>query len=506
MKPFALVILDGFGIRAPAADNAISNAKTPTIDFFLKSFPHSTLAAAGPAVGLPPGFIGGSQVGHLTIGAGRVIEQPLTRILNAIDDGSFFENPLLHEKLDEIRNRNAHVHLIGLISDAGVHGHERIVHACMQAAAQHGVPMFVHAILDGRDVLPRSAATYLEKLETSCTQNTGCSIGSLHGRFYAMDRNKNWDRTKRSYDTIMQQHTEFQPRSWQDVLQESYKHNITDEFVMPTLLLPAALVNNDDGIIMCNIRSERSWQLAAALSNHTFSYFPTVTTHLSCFVTPVEYHHDIHATVLLPQKPINDTLTQVLAKHNKTIFSIAETEKYAHVTYFFNGESTAHIPTQTTVLVPSIRNVKTYADYPAMSAAEITNQVIHSLTTDPHDVYIINYANADMVGHSGNFDATVRAIECLDHELGRLYNILVKTVNGTLIITADHGNAEQMHDLTNNQPHTAHTANPVPFIVISNKKLSLPPLPHELADIAPFILQYMGIGVPTKMNKEQIGL
>ena len=499
--PTVLVILDGFGISQKTAYNAIFKAKTPQLKQFFLAYPHTTLQAAGTFVGLPEHMQGNSEVGHLTIGAGRVIEQPLTQWFEAVDNNSFFTNPILINSFNAIKTNGNALHIIGLLSDAGIHSHEKLMYACIDAADKIGIKkIVVHAILDGRDTPPQSAYYYIKRLEQHFKQVNHATLGSLHGRFYAMDRDNNWDRTEKSYRTM----TEVQLQSyktWEHVLEKNYAHNITDEFIEPTQLSDG-IVKNGDGILFCNTRPDRARQLTASFVQSHFSHFVTKPCSLAFFITPVAYDPFLPTIHLFNRPVIANTLKDVLAQHHKTIFSIAETEKYAHVTYFFRGENEAPVETETRVLIPSIK-APSYSLYPEMSAQQITNAVLCSLKTDPRDFYLINYANADMVGHSGDFDATVKAVECLDKQLKALYDAVVYAKNGTLIITSDHGKAEDMFDEATQQPRTAHTTNPVPFIMINKKyeqgsyKLPL----NQLADIAPFILEHMGLPVPQEMKK-----
>lgn len=498
--PQVLVILDGFGYAKETKYNAIAQAKTPHLDNWFAHYPHATLHAAGTAVGLLDGFIGNSEVGHLTIGAGRIIQQPVSILHEAIDNGSFFENKILLEALDNIKKKQGRLHIFGLLSDAGVHAHEKHIHAYIKVAVDFGITnIFLHPFLDGRDTPPQSATTYLQRLDKVLKDIGHGTIGSIHGRFYAMDRDKNWQRTAASYNVLTQ--VQKQSRTWQEVIEQNYRNNITDEFIPPTQLDATSIIKDGDGIIFCNFRPDRARQLTAAFMQKGFAHFPIKQLNLACFVTPTAYNTTLQTDVLSPRPNIPHTLKEVLAAHNKSIFSIAETEKYAHVTYFFNGGKEEPVATETQALIPSLP-AKNYIDHPEMSAQKITYTVIKSLQTDPKDFYLINYANADMVGHSGNLDATVKAIEVLDDLLNQLYTLVVKKMQGVLYITADHGNAEDMFDTKTGQPRTAHTNNPVPFVMIQ-QGLELPdkqlPL-DQLADIAPFILQQMGLPVPEEMK------
>jgi 2,3-bisphosphoglycerate-independent phosphoglycerate mutase len=496
----------------------------PHFNQWWQHYPHAIIKAAGTAVGLPDNWIGNSEVGHLTIGAGRIIKQPMTVWMESIKDGSFARNKTLLAHFEALKKVGGTLHIIGLLSDAGVHAHEAQIYASIAAAVDAGVKkIVVHPILDGRDVAPRSAYTYLEQLTRfvkHCNYNGNkprVIIGSIQGRFYAMDRDNNWDRVEKSYRMLTELST-FQPgspsilRQAQDersedgvkeILEHNYMQNITDEFIPPTQLDAEGEINNGDGILFCNVRPDRARELTMAFTQKNFAEFITKPLNLTFFMTPVAYDVNLSTTVLFPRKPVHNTLKDVLADHGKTIFTIAETEKYAHVTYFFRGENEEPVKAETREIIPSIV-AKDYVDHPQMSCELITNAVINSINNDPKDFYLINYANADMVGHSGNFDATVKAVECLDKQLQRLYEVVVEKMEGTLYITSDHGKAEQMWDDKLQQSCTAHTNNPVPFIMISNDVLQhhdkeLPV--HELADLAPFILANLGINVPKEMIK-----
>ncbi|PKN03455.1 2,3-bisphosphoglycerate-independent phosphoglycerate mutase [Candidatus Dependentiae bacterium HGW-Dependentiae-1] len=502
IKPTVLVILDGFGYRKEKEFNAIATAQTPTLTYLFQTYPHTLLQAAGKAVGLLPEYMGNSEVGHLTIGSGRVIPQPITIIHKAIATGAFFKNPLLTANLQRLARSGKCLHLMGLLSDAGVHSHIQNLYALLDAAVENGITnIAVHAFLDGRDTPPQSAEKYLEQLSKKLIQlNYGC-IASIHGRFYAMDRDKNWERTEKSYRALTQINS-LNYTSWETALHAYYAQEIYDEFIPPTPLTLTHTIHPDDGIIFFNIRPDRARQLACAFIDPGFHAFERKKIPLIFFITPVPYATELKTIALYNKPTTPNTLKEVLAQHNKSMFTIAETEKYAHVTYFFNGGKENILPNEIRILIPSIPT-KNYIDLPKMSAPLITQAVLNSLANAPKDFYLINYANADMVGHSGNFEATVKAIECLDQEIKKLYDAVVQKMDGTLYITADHGNAEYMFDIKTNQPHTAHTVNPVPFMII-RKELTqnTHPLPlTQLADIAPFILQNMGIAIPPHMKR-----
>jgi 2,3-bisphosphoglycerate-independent phosphoglycerate mutase len=503
-SPVLLIILDGFGHAGTDQPNAILEAQKPHLDYFFDQYPHTFLTASGTAVGLLDGMMGNSQVGHLTIGAGRIIQQPVTQLHTMIQDKSFFSNKVLVQQLQHIQKSGHSLHILGLLSNAGVHCTVEDIIAYVQAAVEQGIySIFVHPFLDGRDTPARSAALYLQQLQDALSVIGHGTIGSLHGRFYAMDRDQNWQRTQISYDVLTQ---ETQPRflQWQDALAHSYLSGESDEFVYPTLLSAQAIIKPYDSIIHANFRPDRARQLTESFITPTFNSFPHKILPITSFITPVHYGAHLHTHALLPRPVIHHTLKQELLRHNKTFFAVAETEKYATVTYFFNGGDESIYEHETRILIPSLR-CHDYSRFPCMSAKQITQAILDSLTTSPYDFYLINYANADMVGHSGNFKATVQAIECLDSQLGHLYDAVIKHLNGTMIITADHGNAEALYNTTTFaiQPNTAHTTNPVPFIVISAAyQQNMVELPvHALSDIAPFILQSMKLPIPLEMRK-----
>ena len=493
-SPVVLVILDGFGYRKETQHNAIALAQMPTLDYLTKNYPHTLIDASGAAVGLPPGIMGNSEVGHMTIGAGRCIKQMATRINEAIQNRSFFKNPILLEQLKNLPQNKA-LHFIGLCSDAQVHSNIKHLKAYLKAAQQQKIKtVYIHAILDGRDTPPQSAQHYLELIETLIKTFPFAKLGSIAGRYYAMDRDTNWDRTKRMYDILTRR---YPPKftSWHQALAHYYNKNITDEFIPPTQLDPQSIVQSGDGIIFFNFRPDRARQLTAAFVQPDFNHFKTKKILLSFFITPGNYKSKQFETIVLfGEKPIKNTLKDILQRHNKRFYSIAETEKYAHITYFFAGGKEKKYPNETRILIPSLA-AKTYANFPCMSAPMITKQVLETLKGNTYDFYLINYANADMVGHSGDLDATIKAIECLDKQIERLYAAVIEQKNGMLIITADHGNAEDMFDEKVQQPKTAHTNNQVPFMVIQQelkgKKIVLPV--KELADITPFIGKLLNI-------------
>lgn len=501
--PHVLVILDGFGYRHAHDYNAIYEGHPEHFLRWITQYPSALLKASGVHVGLLPHMIGNSEVGHLTLGSGRVIKQPVTLISEMIEDNSFFKNPLLTDHFKKIAYSKKRLHLMGLLSDAGVHSHIDHLLALIKMATMQGVTsIIVHPFLDGRDVPPQSAAQYLKILESALSTVEHGIIGTMHGRFYAMDRDNHWERIERSYKILtIPQKAHFE--TWQQALAASYDQNITDEFFIPITLDQNAAIQPDDGVVFFNIREDRARELTSALVDTAFTQFNTQPLHCAWMITFVAYRPDFPVDVLLEKAQVKMTFFDVLEEAKKHIFTIAETEKYAHVTYFFNGGREVIHQNETRILIPSKRHYATYANSPEMSAPEITTAVLQSLRENHHDFYLINYANADMVGHSGDFLATCKAVKCLDNQLEKLYERVIKQLNGTLYITADHGKAEEMYTIQLSQPRTAHTTNKVPFLYINQKTegndshLVL----NELADVAPFILEKLGLPIPSVMQK-----
>lgn len=493
-NPTALIILDGWGWAEDSAVNAITQAQPQTFNYLWDTYPHALLQASGAAVGLPDNAPGNSEVGHLTIGAGRIIQQPITRINNAMHDGSFFSNQQLLHILQTCKKKNGRLHLLGLLSDGLVHSNCEHLYALIQAAAREGIAhVYVHAFLDGRDVAPHSSEKYITELKEVFKKNKVGELGSLSGRFYAMDRNENWERTCAVYNMLTGIPCVASDTS------NVFPETSSEEFMKPTLLSEAARIQDNDTLIFFNIRPDRMRQLFSFFTHiqlpsqkNTSCSLPQVPHNLT-IASMVKYHQLFTQTVLFEQEKVTQTLLDSLEKDKKTIFTIAETEKYAHITYFFSGGKETQRSNETRVLIPS-PDVATYDQQPEMSAPTITQTVLESLHTQPCDFYLINYANADMVGHTGNFEKTKEAVACLDEQLKMLYVAFVHQNHGTLYITSDHGKAEQMVDSQTRKPKTAHTCNPVPFIMVNNTAHTSQKLPlKELADIAPFILKNMGI-------------
>jgi 2,3-bisphosphoglycerate-independent phosphoglycerate mutase len=483
--PTMLVILDGFGYRESQDHNAIAHAHMPHFFNMLANYPWTTLNASGPAVGLPQGYIGNSEVGHLTMGCGTIIKQPMTLIEEAFEQKKPSEIPTLKSALMRLAKQHKVLHIMGLLSDAGVHSSTHHVYKFLQAAKDLHVPVVIHPFLDGRDTNPGTALTYLHELDTMVKKLGVGTIGSIHGRFYAMDRNNNWHLTEKSYHVLTEQQSHT-AKSWQEVLDKAQQEQMSEEFIPPIQLAGSHYIKPGDGVLFFNFRPDRARQLTKLFLNGNgkdIKSFP-----LSTFITPVSYGSQYDTTVLFHGGKITQTLTGMLNDHDYSICSIAETEKYAHVTYFFNGGREEKLPHETRILIPSITR-KSYDTHPAMSADTVTEAAFYSLRYNPHDFYVINYANADMVGHTGNFQATVHALECIDKQLGLLFDEVVTKQNGILIITGDHGKAEEMFDTTTQQARTSHTTNPVYFVVVQqeleHQHAELPLT--QLSDIAPFI-------------------
>lgn len=500
--PIVLTILDGWGYREEHDDNAIAQANTPHWDHWWQHFPHMLLDCSGPAVGLPKGQIGNSEVGHMHLGAGRVIDQDLTHINKAISDGDFATNPILLNAIQQAKTTNRRIHILGLLSPGGVHSHEKHIHALIELIAEHDRPdTYIHAFLDGRDTPPRSAKESLKKL-SQLTQLINCGqIASISGRYYAMDRDKRWDRIERVYNLLTTATTDFHSDDPIQALEQAYERNENDEFVQPTLIKNASPIQEGDIIIFMNFRADRARQLSYAFLTEDFSGFQRKNKpKLAEFVTLTEYASNIKSEIAFPPELLINTLGEYIAEQGLKQLRIAETEKYAHVTFFFNGGREDPFDNEDRVLIASPQ-VATYDLQPEMSAPELTERLIAAIKSKQYALIICNYANADMVGHTGNIVATRKAVECLDHCLGEVY-ASVKSVGGEMLITADHGNAEYMFNETIQQAHTAHTADPVPLIYLGRdaeiKKHGC------LIDVAPTILSLMNLTPPQEMTGESL--
>lgn len=503
VAPVVLVILDGWGHRDALDGNAVLGAETPVLDSLWAAYPHTLLEASGRAVGLPAGQMGNSEVGHLTLGAGRVVPQELVRVSDAVETGSLFQEPLLVDLCRTLQERGGRLHLLGLCSRGGVHSHIDHLYGLLKLAAQAQVPAYIHAITDGRDTLPREGATVLAALQKELDLLGNGVIATLSGRYYAMDRDRRWDRIQKAYE-VMTEDGPGQSRSAAEVIQEFYNQDLTDEFIPPTRLAPGA-VQAGDAVIFFNFRPDRARQLTQAFVCPDFSGFERPLLPNLTFITMTQYEADLPVEVLFKPQNLDHLLGQVVSEANLKQLRIAETEKYAHVTYFFNGGIEQPFPGEDRILVQSPM-VTTYDQAPEMSAVEVTEKVVEAIARREYSLVILNYANPDMVGHTGNYEATVRALETVDQCIGRLLAAVVD-VGGTTLILADHGNAEVMWDEDHN-PWTAHTTNPVPCILVEGEGRKIPGYGTDvklrpdgsLADVAPTLLQILGLPQPQEMT------
>ncbi len=505
--PLLLIILDGWGIRSTKKGNAIDMARTPVMDALRQQYPCTLLNASGEAVGLPAGQMGNSEVGHLNIGAGRIVYQDLVRISNSIKDGSFFQNEVIVKTMEYVKQKDSALHLIGLLSDGGVHSHQEHLESLLATAHRFGLKkVFVHAILDGRDVPPTSAGKYLDKLDIYLKGLGTGKITSIAGRYYAMDRDKRWERTSAAYDAYVHGKA-IAVQSPLEGLKEASRRGETDEFVQPTVILengqPVATIGQEDAIFFYNFRSDRMRQLFYSFYHKEFSEFERGKGFpLPYLATMTVYDEKIKVPVAFPPMSLHDTLGEVISRQNWRQLRIAETEKYAHVTYFFNGGREKPFPGEDRILIPSPQ-VATYDLQPEMSALAVTERAIEELRKGIYRLIVLNYANADMVGHTGVLPAAIKAIETVDSCLGKLVSA-VKMMEGAFIVTADHGNAEQMLE-EDGRAHTAHTNCLVPFILGHPQPLSLRLREGGiLADIAPTILEILKVEQPDAMTGEAL--
>jgi len=495
------MVLDGFGVRDNGGDNAIALAQTPHLDGFYAKYPHTTVEASALRVGLPEGQMGNSEVGHLNIGAGRVVYMDSTRISLAVRDGSLQRNTALGAAMDRVKERGA-LHLMGLLSDGGVHSYQEHLEGLLRMAGARGLTrVFVHAFLDGRDTPPASGAGYVGQLQAFLRENGVGRVATVSGRYYAMDRDKRWERTEKAWRAVVRGEG---PRA-QDPLaavQASYAAGLTDEFMVPVVIedagRPVATVAADDSAVFFNFRADRARELTAAVALPAFEGFPRGEAPRPHFVCMTEYDASFKLPVAFPAQPLTNILADVLAAHGVTNLRIAETEKYAHVTYFFNGGHEAPWPGEQRVLVPSAK-VATYDLKPEMSAYEITDALLKQLDESRPQVVIGNFANPDMVGHTGVLEAAVKAVEVVDTCLGRLAEAVLAR-GGALLVTADHGNCEVMRDPETGQPHTAHTTRPVPFIWIQEGARGPLRDGGALEDVAPTLLGLLGLQKPAEMT------
>ncbi len=501
-KPMVLVILDGYGHREEQQDNAILNAKKPVMDQLWKSYPHSLISASGLDVGLPDGQMGNSEVGHVNLGAGRIVYQDLTRLDKEIKEGDFFTNATLTSAIDKAVTAGKAVHIMGLMSPGGVHSHEDHISAMVDLAAQRGAEkIYLHAFLDGRDTPPRSAEGTLKRFTEQFAKLGKGRIASIVGRYYAMDRDNRWDRVQLAYDLMSEAKGDFTVDNAVAGLQAAYARDENDEFVKPTVIQaagePSAAMEDGDTMVFMNFRADRAREITRAFINSDFDGFKRdKVIHFGEFVMLTEYAADIQAACAYPAESLSNTFGEWLMKHDKTQLRISETEKYAHVTFFFNGGVEEPLQGEDRILINSPK-VATYDLQPEMSSVELTDKLVTAIGSGKYDVIICNYPNGDMVGHTGVYDAAVKAVEALDACIGQVVDA-VKKADGQLLVTADHGNAEQMRDPNTGQAHTAHTSLPVPLIYIGKQARAVEG--GKLSDLAPTMLSLIGMEIPKEMT------
>ena len=505
-KPVVLMVLDGYGLNDRTEGNAIALANTPVMDKLMKECPFVKGQASGLAVGLPDGQMGNSEVGHMNIGAGRIIYQDLTRITKAIEDGDFFENKALLAAMDNCKKNDSDLHLWGLLSDGGVHSHITHLYGLLEMAKKQGLSkVYVHAFLDGRDTPPASGKEFIEELEKKMKEIGVGKIASLSGRYYAMDRDNNWDRVQKAYDSLTKGEG-VQAEDAVKAMEDSYAKDVTDEFVLPTVITengkPVSVVKENDSVIFFNFRPDRAREMTRAFCDDKFTGFdrPFIKTTFVCFK---DYDETIpNKLIAFEKEHIVNTFGEYLAKCGKTQLRLAETEKYAHVTFFFNGGVEEPNKGEDRILVKSPK-VATYDLQPEMSAPQVCEKLVDAIKSDKYDVIVINFANPDMVGHTGVQEAAIKAVETVDECVGKAVEAL-KEVDGQMFICADHGNAEQLIDYETGAPWTAHTTNPVPFILVNaDPKYTL----REngcLADIVPTLIQLMGMEQPAEMTGKSL--
>ncbi|MEO6212506.1 MAG: 2,3-bisphosphoglycerate-independent phosphoglycerate mutase [Vicinamibacterales bacterium] len=502
--PLVLLVLDGFGIREEREYNAIKLARTPVYDALLARYPHAQLIASGEAVGLPEGQMGNSEVGHTNMGAGRVVYQDLTRIDKAVREGDLGANAVLDAALGRCMDGTHALHFIGLVSDGGVHSHQRHLHALVQLAAARKVPrVFVHVITDGRDASPAGSARYVRELEDTLDRAGNGRISTVVGRYYAMDRDNRWERTRLAYDAIVGGAADKTARTAADAVTISHAAGLTDEFITPVVIVaadgaPVGPVRTGDSVIFFNFRADRARQMTRAIALDEFQGFPRPSRPLVHYTTLTMYDRSFGLPVVFEPDTLSGNFADVLAASGRSNLRLAETEKYAHVTYFFNCGREVPYPDEDRILVPS-QKVATYDLMPEMSAQGIADALVGDIEARRHDVIICNFANADMVGHSGNIQATIAAVETLDRCVGQVLASL-RAAGGCAIVTADHGNAEQMWNTELNAPHTAHTSNPVPVILCDERFTGARLRNGSLRDVAPTMLELLELAGAREMT------
>lgn len=507
-KQYMLMILDGVGLNDEEIGNAFKQAKTPNIDKLVARYPNSYLKTSGLSVGLPEGQMGNSEVGHTTIGSGRVIYQDLTMITNKIQNGDFFKNKVLLDAIEHVKRNESKLHIFGLLSDGGVHSHIEHIFALLELAKKEKVnEVYVHVFTDGRDTSPTAGVDYIRSLENKCKELEIGKISTIIGRYYAMDRDKRWDRVEMAYNALtLGEGKHF--KTAERAVENSYECQEFDEFIKPIVLVddtdkPVGLVESKDAVIFANFRPDRAREISHAFTDNAFTSFVRKSGKLTSlrYVSMTEYDETLeNVKVAYRKEEIKETLGEFLSKRGYTQLRIAETEKYAHVTFFFNGGEEKEYNGESRILVPSPK-VATYDLKPEMSAYEVTDKLIEAMESKEHDVIVINYANGDMVGHTGNLEAAILAVEALDECVGRVMDKLVE-IGGEAIIIADHGNCEQMVDLNTGEVLTSHTTFDVPVIVVSDRVKAIEP--GALSDVAPTLLDLMGLAKPKEMTGNSI--
>lgn len=506
-KPLMLMILDGWGYREAKEGNAVVAARTPNLDQLLKECPWCFLETSGEAVGLPEGQMGNSEVGHLNIGAGRVVYQDLTRINVSIRNEDFFENSVFLDAISNVKLNDSSLHLMGLVSYGGVHSYMTHIYALIKLAQERGLKkVYVHVFLDGRDVPPKAGLADIKELDAYCKESGSAKIATVQGRYYAMDRDKRWERTKLAYDALTLGVAPYTAPDAQTAVSEAYIRGETDEFIKPTIITdpkgnPEAVIQDNDSIIFFNFRPDRARQLTWAFVKDDFEGFSREKNPKVQYVCMAQYDETLDLPIAFPPEKLTDVLGKVLNDRGLEQLRIAETEKYAHVTFFLNGGQEKCYEREDRCLIPSPK-IATYDLKPEMSAYEVTDEVLRRIRSGKYDVIILNFANMDMVGHTGIFEAAVKAVETVDNCVGRIVEAL-KTAGGAALITADHGNAEQMENPDTGEPHTAHTSNPVKCVYTGNGEVKA--LKNgKLSDLAPTLLDLLGIPKPKEMTGKSL--
>lgn len=503
--PTILMVLDGWGVSTGAGRDAIAGANTPRMDELGAQFPVTTLGAAGVDVGLPEGQIGNSEVGHLNLGAGRIVYQDLTRINMAISSGEFFKNPVFLEAFEDVEKSSGNLHIMGLMSDGGVHSHIGQIKAITTMASDYGLDrIFIHAFMDGRDTPPNSGIRYIEEMENHLASHGNASLATVMGRFYAMDRDNRWDRIEKAYNALVLGQGR-KASSGREAMEGAYGKDETDEFVQPTVIVqdgsPVGVMSDGDGVIFMNFRGDRAREITRALNDRDFDLFDRKSQPaLSAYACLTEYEETFPHPVAFPTIILTGIIGEVISDNGLCQLRIAETEKYAHVTFFFNGGEEKVFPGEDRCLIPSPKDVPTYDLKPEMNAEKVTVELLSRLDSGKYDFILVNYANPDMVGHTGVYEAAVKAIEKVDQCVGRVADKVIET-GGTLIVTSDHGNAESMQD-PDGTPHTAHTTRRVPLILVGSNydRETSDLIEGRLADVAPTVLKIMGIKQPIEMT------